>query len=184
MIQRDIARWRTRCRPALAVDFHAPGACESDGAYAYLPKPDQFPQQHEATRGWTDAIEASLTPEYASEKFGRVVNYATLQPIPGAVVLILKPGVSAFKISSAKLRLQLASGGITNASGFFRTKAIRQGGNHGIVVAARGYVPLRINNAVKLMRGTPPLLNLGLIKLKWKGVRHRPRRLPQWQQVY
>jgi hypothetical protein len=36
-IQRDLGRWARRCAPVAALDLHAPGGCETDGVYAFLP---------------------------------------------------------------------------------------------------------------------------------------------------
>ena len=56
----DIRRWSRRCRPALAIDFHAPGACEADGIYAFLHNPEQFVVQHRQSREWMAAMASSL----------------------------------------------------------------------------------------------------------------------------
>jgi hypothetical protein len=74
-MQRDIHRWSRRCRPTLAMDFHAPGACESDGLYCFLleteTKSERYPQLHECITG----IEKALTPQFASPHFERVPRY-------------------------------------------------------------------------------------------------------------
>ncbi|MCX7805407.1 MAG: M14 family zinc carboxypeptidase [Planctomycetota bacterium] len=80
--QRDMKRWKERCRPILCVDFHAPGGSENDGAYLYLPRPDGFPDAHRAASEWASAIAAGLTREYASEKFARVADYASRWETP------------------------------------------------------------------------------------------------------
>lgn len=77
VLQRDMQRWKTRCRPVLAVDFHAPGASETDGIYAYVPDPQQQKEAHAAALSWTIPIQKALTCEYAAEKFTRVAAYAS-----------------------------------------------------------------------------------------------------------
>lgn len=82
VMQRDMQRWRERCRPALGIDFHAPGACESDGIYVYLPDPEKHPDRHEAVKEWAAAFEKALAPEYLSKDFARVAKYATRWDTP------------------------------------------------------------------------------------------------------
>jgi hypothetical protein len=82
VFQQDIERWRRRCRPVLALDFHAPGLCETDGCYCYLPKPgDQTPNQDQAGK-WTARLAAALAAEYAAASFHRVVNYRSRWETP------------------------------------------------------------------------------------------------------
>lgn len=82
VIQRDMGRWRTRCRPALAIDLHAPGACESDGVYCYLPDPAVWPDEDGACAGWVERIGSALTPQYASARFARVARYRSRWETP------------------------------------------------------------------------------------------------------
>lgn len=116
---------------------------------------------------------------------GRVVDGATLRPIAGAMVAVMHQGVDVFRLTRGTLARAIATGGIANARGFFISKRpLRQGGVHGFIVVANGYTPLRINNALRLMRGAPPQLDLGLIKLRRRGLRAMPRRrLPQLEEL-
>jgi len=82
VIQRDIQRWRTRCRPLLGIDFHAPGACETKGIYGFAPDPDRHPQHHRALAKWIAAMDRALTPGYAAPSFGRVATYASRWETP------------------------------------------------------------------------------------------------------
>jgi hypothetical protein len=83
VMQRDILRWRKRCKPVLAIDFHAPGGCESDGIYCYLKNGnDEARELHAATREWTAAVQASIGQEYAAEDFARVATYASRWETP------------------------------------------------------------------------------------------------------
>ncbi|MBM4142256.1 MAG: hypothetical protein FJ225_01490 [Lentisphaerae bacterium] len=74
--QRDMARWSERCRPALGIDFHAPGAAESDGIYCHLPPPDKFPDAHRAAEKWANLICQELGPDYAAHDFKRAAAHA------------------------------------------------------------------------------------------------------------
>ncbi len=38
VIKIDVDAWAAKCKPFVALDFHAPGACENDGAYCFVPK--------------------------------------------------------------------------------------------------------------------------------------------------
>jgi hypothetical protein len=82
VFQRDIQRWRQRCRPVLGIDFHAPGACEAEGIYCFLPNPGKYPEHHQAVLKWTAAIGTALTSEYAASPFGRVASYASRWETP------------------------------------------------------------------------------------------------------
>jgi len=82
LIQRDMQRWAKRCRPALAADFHAPGACETDGIYCFRVSPQHAPREHEATLPWTTAIRASVDARYCAPNFERVAQYASRWETP------------------------------------------------------------------------------------------------------
>jgi hypothetical protein len=80
--QRDIRRWQARCRPVLAIDFHAPGACETGGIYCYVPSPSERPDLHQEVLGWTAALKSALGPVYAAETFERVADYRSRWETP------------------------------------------------------------------------------------------------------
>jgi len=100
VIQRDIERWRRRCRPVLAIDFHAPGGCEADGAYAYLPKPDRFPEQFAEVGKWTEAARKALGPELAAEVFSRTASYASRWETPTFTAYMSLLGIPAFTLET------------------------------------------------------------------------------------
>jgi hypothetical protein len=86
--QRDIQRWKERCDPALGIDFHAPGACEYEGMYCFVPDPEKYPEHHRAALRWTEIFAASLTSEYAShdnngKSFAKVARYSSRWDTPG-----------------------------------------------------------------------------------------------------
>ncbi|MFP3903016.1 MAG: M14 family zinc carboxypeptidase [Armatimonadota bacterium] len=81
VIQKDIAWFIEQYRPALAVDFHAPGGTEDTGAYAFLPNPDDFPDIHEKTGQWAEAFADGLG-DYAAEEFARVATYPSRWETP------------------------------------------------------------------------------------------------------
>lgn len=82
IFQRDMRRWRERCRPCLGIDFHAPGACEKDGIYCFLPDPEKYPEYHQAAMKFATTIEKALMPGYAASPFGRVASYKSRWETP------------------------------------------------------------------------------------------------------
>jgi hypothetical protein len=81
VFHRDICRWAERCRPVFAVDFHAPGACETSGVYGYVPDPVRHPDLHSFVLQWTTAIKSTLR-QYAAEVFERVADYPSRWDTP------------------------------------------------------------------------------------------------------
>jgi hypothetical protein len=82
VLQHDFERWKERCRPALAIDLHAPGACETTGIYVYVPDPATYPEMHASVLEWTAAIKSALKPEYASRVFERIADYPSRWETP------------------------------------------------------------------------------------------------------
>jgi hypothetical protein len=80
--KRDVQRWQARCHPVLAIDFHAPGACEAGGIYCYVPSPSEYPELHQEILSWTAALKSALGPEYAAETFERVADYPSRWETP------------------------------------------------------------------------------------------------------
>ena len=82
VVQRDMQRWKGRCAPLLCLDFHAPGASESEGIYSFLPDPEKHPEQHAQAVRWMGLFSKALTPTYAAGSFGRVATYASRWETP------------------------------------------------------------------------------------------------------
>ena len=77
-MQRNMRLWKVRCQPLLALDFHSPGGCETDGVYSYLPgNTEDFALLHQ----WSDRLQQQLG-EYAAPNFGRIVNYRSRWETP------------------------------------------------------------------------------------------------------
>ena len=68
VIRQDVERWKARCRPILALDFHAPGACDRDGVYALVSKAPTEPQAAEEIK-WCNVIQNELQAEFAAPEF-------------------------------------------------------------------------------------------------------------------
>jgi hypothetical protein len=81
----DMQRWSARCRPSLAVDLHAPGATEADGAYFFLPRAEAPEDQLAACRRATDAVIAALPPELVHQEPVRQPGYPSRWDANGTV---------------------------------------------------------------------------------------------------
>ncbi len=82
VIQRDANRWRVRCRPALGLDFHAPGGCETDGAYFYLPDRHAESQAYARAHRWAALLAAAAGPTYMAGESARVADYPSRWTTP------------------------------------------------------------------------------------------------------
>ena len=74
VLQQDIERWKKRCRPVLAIDFHAPGASEVDGVYACVPDSQHYPEIYREACPWSALCREALA-EYAAPVFERMPNH-------------------------------------------------------------------------------------------------------------
>lgn len=81
VIQQDMRLWATRCAPLVALDFHAPGPCETAGVYCYPPDPQQAPKRAAAVQGWIERFREALG-EYAAADFARVAHYRSRWETP------------------------------------------------------------------------------------------------------
>lgn len=82
VLQRDMQRWRERCQPALAIDFHAPGACETSGIHCLVPDPQEAPEAHKEAEKWANLLAGALGPEFAADDFKRVARYPSRRETP------------------------------------------------------------------------------------------------------
>ncbi len=75
----DVRRFLRRCRPTLILDWHAPGACETDGVYTFVfPTADNTPDQ---AAPWRERVAAALA-DYASPNYHRVADYPSRWTTP------------------------------------------------------------------------------------------------------
>jgi hypothetical protein len=81
VFQQDMRRWRSRCRPMVGIDFHAPGACETSGVYTYVPDPETDRAAHEVMLTWANWA-ADALGDYAAETFARVARYPSRWETP------------------------------------------------------------------------------------------------------
>lgn len=68
-IQNDMLHWQTRCRPMLALDFHAPTIGEAKGIYGFVRDVDSQGQADADHRPWTDAFDRALGDQFADPQF-------------------------------------------------------------------------------------------------------------------
>jgi hypothetical protein len=101
VMQRDLGRWRTRCRPVLGIDFHAPGGCEDTGVYVYPPNPKRQRREYARTLEWLAPIQEALTPTYAAGEFVRIADYASRWETPGFTGFCTALGICAFTVETA-----------------------------------------------------------------------------------
>jgi len=68
VLQRDMRRWARRCRPAAVVDLHAPGGCETEGAYFFIPRAARPPDSVAAARAALEVLLSRLPEDIVSRE--------------------------------------------------------------------------------------------------------------------
>ena len=81
LIQQDMRRWASRCRPILALDLHAPGGCEHAGVYAFAGDEAEGPAAVEETK-WCNVLQNELQAEFAAAEFRKTAAYASRWATP------------------------------------------------------------------------------------------------------
>jgi len=82
VIGADIRHWQDRCEPALLMDLHAPGGCENDGIYAFLPQSSEIEEYCKATDFWAATMGRALGSDFAAPDFARQATYPSRWPTP------------------------------------------------------------------------------------------------------
>ena len=109
---------RTRSRTtSTARGARRPGACESDGVYAYAGKDEKGPLAAEETK-WCNMLKNELQAEFAAPEFKRAINYRSRWETPNfAMFMRDEMGVPALSletpyghINGTPLTQRLASG--------------------------------------------------------------------------
>jgi hypothetical protein len=119
-----------------------------------------------ARAGWTpeadkssfrvepDAVEIAPEGILISTK---VVDAANDRAVPGAMLMVLRPGVSSSDVDMNRLDDQVVAWGRANAEGEVHLKhPVPSPGTYTVVVIARGYQPLLGDAALRLDEETPP----------------------------
>lgn len=100
VIRCDVGRWKACCRPVLALDFHAPGACERDGVYAFASKDPDGPRAAEELK-WCNVLQQELKAEFAAPEFKRVAAYKSRWETPNfAAFMRDEMGVPALSVET------------------------------------------------------------------------------------
>lgn len=100
VIRRDVQRWKAHCHPILALDLHAPGACERDGVYAYVSPNASGPLVGEETK-WCNVLQNELQAEFAAPEFKRAINYKSRWETPNfATFMRDEMGVPALSLET------------------------------------------------------------------------------------
>ena len=118
-----------------------------------------------ARTGWTpekgkssfrvepDAVEVAPEGILISTK---VVDAANSRPVPGAMLMVLNPGVSSREVDMNRLDEQVIAWGRASAEGEVHLKhPVPSPGTYTVVVIARGYQPLLGDAALQLTDDTP-----------------------------
>ena len=85
-----------------------------------------------------------------------IVDAANDRPIPGAMLMVLRPGVSSREVDMNRLDDQVIAWGRANADGDIHLKQpVPSPGTYTVVVVARGYQPLLGDAALQLGPDTP-----------------------------
>lgn len=96
----------------------------------------------------------------------RIVDAANDQPIPGALLMVLRPGVSAAAVDINRLDDMVIAWGRSSATGdVYLKQPVPNPGTYTVMVVVDGYVPLIGTDALKLSEDTPPYFD------PWGGVR-------------
>ncbi len=85
----------------------------------------------------------------------RVVDAANDQPIPGALLMVLRPGVSAAKVDVNRLDDMVIAWGRSGTSGeVYLKQPVPAPGTYSVMVVVDGYVPLIGTDALRLAEDT------------------------------
>jgi hypothetical protein len=95
VIQKDIARWQDRTTPFLALDFGAPGSCDTDGVHTVVPANDADDTLKKNTEKWNNVFKDALGADYAASDFARLSDTPTRWTSPGFVEFMRSHGMDA-----------------------------------------------------------------------------------------
>ncbi|MCB9571277.1 MAG: trypsin-like peptidase domain-containing protein [Kofleriaceae bacterium] len=130
-----------------------------------------------ARTGWTpregmNAVELEPTAVEAPAEGIRisthVVDAANDRPVPGALLMVLRPGVRSSEVDMNRLDDQVIGWGRANAEGEVHLKQpVPAPGTYTVMVVAPGYEPLAGDSALRLDEDTPPFFDpWGIVKIK------------------
>jgi serine protease Do len=97
---------------------------------------------------------------------GQIIDADTEEGIPGAVILVLKPGVSIDDLTNDNLEANTAAFGQADQDGFYITApGIDRGNDYTVIVVADGYQPGIFEDGLTINSDDPDLVELENIPL-------------------
>lgn len=97
--KRDFGRWQQRCRPAFALDSHAPGLNENEGVYGFVPP--AFPLADE----WAGVLAEALPGQDRAADFRRLATYRSRWETPNFTHFCQEHGVPAISLETPYSRI-------------------------------------------------------------------------------
>jgi hypothetical protein len=92
---------------------------------------------------------------------GNLADADTGEPIPGALFVVLKPGVSPEQFVQNPTNDQVAAAGQADESGAFRTAPpLPRGQTYSVLIGANGYQPRTFDNILELGSDAPAVVSL------------------------
>jgi hypothetical protein len=108
-----------------------------------------------------------MVDESDSEITGRIVDAETGRGVDGALVIVLKPRVEMRRFLSSRKESDVQSSSETERDGSFTLpEQLPKGYAYSMVIAARGYRPLTVEQALRVSAGAPEHANIGEIELE------------------
>lgn len=105
--------------------------------------------------------------ETDSEVSGRVIDADSGRPLADAMAVVLKPGASLREFMHRKSRSLILTSAETDRDGRFTLPdQIQKGRAYSFVAAARGYVPLAIEGALRISAGAAEKSDIGEVPLE------------------
>lgn len=108
-----------------------------------------------------------MVDESDSEISGQIVDGRTGRGVEGALVIALKPKTSMRRFLQSRSEADVESSTESGRDGKFTLpEQLPKGHAYSMVVAARGYVPLTVEHALRVSAGAPENADIGRIELE------------------
>jgi S1-C subfamily serine protease len=97
---------------------------------------------------------------------GFMVSAATGDPIPGALVLFLQPGVRTNEVTGENWSSKVFTKSFSARDGSFHTESpLLRGKSYGVMILAEGYQPILVDEGVSISNKGAPEFDLGAIEM-------------------
>ena len=108
-----------------------------------------------------------MVDESDSEISGQIVDGRSGRGVEGALVIALKPKTSMRRFLKSRSESDVQSSTETGRDGKFTLpEQLPKGHGYSMVVAARGFVPLTVEHALRVSTGAPENADIGQIDLE------------------